>query len=508
MKHSKQINIRRNPSNPSKLNLGLVTLGISVLAGAYLIFSKDKAKAIITDSSDKAVGLQKKEAGVVVDTFSEKDVLKDLPALKHKAIEETDTEKLGIKNQLFGFFGHFFTQKNAQNVEEEFYYPYLDTLTDNPIPPRPTEDDWVVKNWVQQNEPTRFVVGYRMLSAEEIEAKKKAFEAAQEKEKKKVKAAFPADKETNIIAMFNFAMPSDEKSIKSFDTYFAKEEKDKRIVPLDETWAKKKNNRPEFDENINPAQIPNGLLAKSLDKRAENAIKIAVASGKTDTKKETLKTDKDFKKLIPKVSEFYQKRLAKLRGLAKEKKIPINTLISKDPYIKQDELLSQEGIIYALACLLACEGNDFTSGYNLYQRQREYVAILWSLVNRCSIGYAARQLKKECTDNSANLHRAIGLAVSYTDPMLWIAKNPRSKKKETAIALMPLVKAFFMGYFNEETPGSTHWFHIDAGVYPPLYYFKQGTLTRSGEPIEPYRLSSPDSGLCFINNCFFTKVND
>lgn len=499
MKHSKQI-IRNNPSTKTKLNFGLITLGVSVLTGVYLIFSKNETSVVGGGGTNTAPNTQDDEEGMSIEERFRASLVKGLPPLDHKAIQNTPTEKGGVQSELFGFFGHFFTDKEINGGVEQVYYPYLDDVDDNPIPPVPKDDNWDIKSWVKQNKPTKFLIGYRMLTQKEIQAKKRAFAL------ENPKAQFPSEKESNLIAMYNMATPLTKVAL--FDAYLKKEKDSKTFLPLTDEWKKKKNNKPNFKQDIDPATSANGFFATTPEQRAENALKIARASNKTGLKTATIVTMEDFKKLIPDVSKLLETKKAKMQEIANDTQQELKDLEKADPYAKQDKKLSEEGIIYALACLLACEGNNHTSGYNHYQRQREYVAILWSLVNRCSTGYASRVLNKICDIPEIRLHRAIGLAISYTDPMLWIDSHESAKKKDVAISLMPLVKAFFMGYFNEEVQGATHWFHADAGVYPPLYYFSQGTLTRDDKPIEPHKLRSADSGICFINNCFFTKVKD
>lgn len=481
MKHSKQLKGRKNPSGRGHGRLlGYLSFNLAVLTGAYLVFSRDNQGASrgLVESLKNARPLQRLGKR---DSYAPIKTVKGLPVFVHRSMQDTALEREGLENSLYGRFGQFSMPTNAKTDMAEEFYPYLPDTKDT------------------TDKPMHFVLDFRGIPPAEIAKAKKQFDAAEAKRvaranasKKKgeelVKAKqFDTELAANYVKTVNAIV--DDEGYRRLKQKMQTPEYLAENPPLNAKWKKEKSNRPLFDEVIKPVGIPEGLLALDPHQRLVNSSIIAKMSGIENYPKDEnapLESTLELSELIPSYDDL---------------EIP-----AKGPNKRHDEILKEKGLVYSLACLLACEGNAISSGYSPYKRQQEYVAMLWALVNRCIVGYSSRKLN-EYLGTRLMLPRMVKDAAAYS-PLEYVENNPKSGKKELALSLMPLVKAFLAGYFNDETKGATHWFHTSPEVLPPLYYRKQGSKGREGEALDPKKLRGAGLENAYVNNCIFVRVED
>lgn len=238
------------------------------------------------------------------------------------------------------------------------------------------------------------------------------------------------------------------------------------IEPTEKTFevecSTDSNHMPTFSESIQPCSNTNGLIAFTEAQRHSNLQKIAYAIGK-----------------IKNPSVAIKPITGEVGGEAYATYIPSIELIT---YLSK--LLAKE-VLYE----------------NTYDSQREMVAILWCLINRMTTGYTAPAEK-----NVDEFKKMVKKSIAY-DPESITAG---SKLEKVANCLIPLVKSFFMGYFNDETHGSTHWAHFSSlrDRCPPAYYYPQGTQRTEGNELKPHQLRPNSVQNYYIGECVFVKVDE
>ncbi len=220
---------------------------------------------------------------------------------------------------------------------------------------------------------------------------------------------------------------------------------------------------PTFSEEVTPASNPDGFIAYTQIDQDANMQKTAYALGLIETPDTAITPNLE----LPESRQY-------------------------DAYLPDSNTL-----IY-LAKIVACE----IIYQNTFDKQREMAGVLWCLINRVTTG--STKMKERSV---ANFVKAIEPWVGYNPDTLLEGNDA---KKAVASCLVPFVKAFFRGFFNDETHGSTHWAHIDAMVKrcPPAYYYPQGTKTRGGLTIEPYKLRPKSVKNYYINRCLYVKVDE
>lgn len=245
--------------------------------------------------------------------------------------------------------------------------------------------------------------------------------------------------------------------------------------------------RPDFSGALNFVDYKN-LLAGTPEMRRANMSKIAEVSGITFSDEDITDSIEMQKKAVP--------------VFTSDTANPDRTYV--DGYLKN---CKDEGIVYALAALLACEGSDMVLVYDKYLRQLEYVAMLWAIINRFNTGATAKKLKSSFSKNYALVDGIAAATLTY-DPIAKVEGN-RGSKKDLAISLVPLVRAFLAGYFNDITGGATHWYHPPKkGEFPPKYYYPAGTKGRDGKDIPAHSLRQKDVPVSFVNDCMLVKVDE
>jgi hypothetical protein len=219
---------------------------------------------------------------------------------------------------------------------------------------------------------------------------------------------------------------------------------------------------PVFNELIQPCSNPKGLIAYTKAERASNMKIIAHSFGKLNKQ-----TDPIIPEDVPDVSVAYNQYLPSSALM----KFLGNVLVKEVHY------------------------------ENTYESQREMVGILWCLVNRMTVGSTALKVR-----NEANFKAAVIRAISSRPQDV----VPGSELDKESDCLIPMIKAFFMGFFNDETSGSTHWAHFEAlgKRCPPIYYYPQGTTYASGNVIERHRLRAKSIKNYYIRECVYVRVNE
>lgn len=226
---------------------------------------------------------------------------------------------------------------------------------------------------------------------------------------------------------------------------------------------------PSFNETIKPLDTSSGLIAYTSDQRLNNIRKIAYAIGK-------IKNEVDKK----------------------------NNTVNAENF---ENFVGSYNLMDFLTKVLSVEANNINTSpnSNLYDLQREQVAILWCLINRLTTGSTKLTTRSEGTAISSIKTKAIGY-----DPDVIL--NADAKKMERKSCLLPLVKAFLYGFFNDETNGATHWMHMNANLkrLPPLYHYAFDTKQKDDptKGFEPYQLRSVNEENHYINDCVVVKVDE
>jgi len=240
------------------------------------------------------------------------------------------------------------------------------------------------------------------------------------------------------------------------------------VEPLAKTFSMTasdsfKGERPDYSEVVKPLFSDKGLVAKTEQDRKNNIAFIAKASGH---------------------------------------------IVDPSKPISVESILPDPVTLGYLAKVIACEATSpKKKGLNAYDLQREQVGILWCLINRIFTG-STRVAKPDASTVKKIAEKAIQASNYDPDAVLAITSNG---KKEVADCILPMVKAFFAGFFNDETYGATHWFHVDPSLatLPPLYYYPKDAKKRGTEnafPAEQVRTGDKENH--YINNCFFVRVNE
>ena len=253
--------------------------------------------------------------------------------------------------------------------------------------------------------------------------------------------------------------------------YFTPIEKPDNYILLPKVFEKTSANStiPDFKETIKPLENSEGLIAYTPEQRLKNIRTIAYAIGK-------LKTEAD----------------------------KTNNTIKADNY---ENFIGSYSLLDFLTKVLSVEANNINTSpnSNIYDLQREQVAILWCLINRLTTGSTKLTTRSEGNAISSIKTKAIGY-----DPDLIL--NADAKKMERKACLLPLVKAFLYGFFNDETNGATHWMHVNANLkrLPPLYHYAFDTKQKSDptKGFEPYQLRSVNEENHYINDCVVVKVDE
>lgn len=252
--------------------------------------------------------------------------------------------------------------------------------------------------------------------------------------------------------------------------YFAPIEMPVGHVSLPKLFEKTSEHKkiPDFKETINPIGTQQGLIAYDENSQLENVRKIAYAIGKIPAK---AMTD--------------------------------DTINAKN----LENFVGSYNFMDFLTKVIAVEANNpYTMpSASLYDLQREQVAILWSLINRLTTGSTKLTEKSESNAISSIRNKALGYD---PDEIL----NTNAKKMEMKSCLLPLVKAFLYGFFNDETNGATHWMHVNKNLkrLPPLYHYAFDTKQKDDptKSFEPYQVRSANEENRYVNDCVFVKVDE
>ncbi len=224
----------------------------------------------------------------------------------------------------------------------------------------------------------------------------------------------------------------------------------------------KAGNRPDYEETIDPISNPLGFIAKTEQERKDNIAKIALASGLT---------------------------------------------IDPTKDIDLSRILPSQSVIEYLASVVAFEATSpLVPNVNRFDLDRERIAILWCIVNRTVIGSTRVQMQKRTMET---LKLVAKKAIAY-DPLERL-KTDKVGKDAISDCNLVFVKAFFFGFFNDETFGATHWSHFNPHLMtlPPLYFYPKGTKKRNSmEEFEAHLVRTGDKMNHYISNCVFVRVNE
>ena len=167
-------------------------------------------------------------------------------------------------------------------------------------------------------------------------------------------------------------------------------------------------NKPDYSETIKPISNALGFIASTPEQRRNNVIEIAKASGLN---------------------------VGGLDDKGKPKEIDLAKVLPPDDVIEY------------LARVIALEATSpQVPNLNKFDLDRERIGILWCLVNRTSIGSTRIPEKKRTLSTLKNVAKN---AIAY-DPTERI-KNDNTLKDSVSDCNLTFVKAFFWGFFNDET---------------------------------------------------------
>ncbi len=448
---------RKNPYSPKTVAFWLMGGGAALALGTWYLSKKDSEEEEIR-------GLPVQDQDYY--STNPDDYVKpsdqilptppvDMPVLDHQKMLETHLSELESDNEQIPFFSEFPVDENGV-VDKTKYQPIQ---VNRDADRTPKERDFYAK-----------IFGLTMsdfMKRRKIREKKK---------EKNLDLARRGDYE--LIARFDpeYVPASLKKSSPAIGDRASLNPEDVKDPAI----------RPDFKETLKFVDYKK-LLAGTPEKRRENMTKIAEVSGISFAKEDVTDSVEMQKKAVPIFRE----------GTANSDRKYVDT------YLKN---CKEKGIVYALAALLACEGSDNNLVGDTYFKQLEYVAMLWAIINRFYTGITAKKLKGSFKKNYA-LVDGIALALGY-DPIERIKAN-KGSKKDLAIRLIPLVRAFLAGYFSDITGGATHWYHPPKKYeFPPLYYYPAGTKKRDGVDIAAYSLRKAGVPVSFVNDCIFVKVDE